>query len=305
MEVSFQKEGAVEAEIVSETKAGAEVTAPTPAAAVAPAVPTVIDTTPVAAIPTAPANLAVAPVAPAPVANRHDTTVFDDDNIGFEDIILPRVNIVQKVGDLSNIFPGGEIILNQTLSIHEPANKLTTPPKPGSGLLLFTVIGFRRRQFVEKVEGGKPGMLLNNEEDVRKNNGTLDYNEWKASVVAAKAGQGVALRRFERLATAVCLIEKPAHLQDPDGVSFPFSFEGKQYALALWGMKGVSYTGAAKSMFTARKIGHLKDGYSAQSWGLTTELKDYDGNWAYKPVMSPAGKNSPEFRAFCKSIITG
>ncbi len=224
--------------------------------------------------------------------------VFDDDNIGFEDIILPRLNIVQKVGDLSNVFPGGHFILNQTLDIHEPAAK--NKPDSGTGLLILTVIGFKKRQYVEKVEGGKQGMLLNTEEDVRRNNGTLDFNEWKAS-----KGTPGALRRFERLATAVCLVEKPKHIQDPDGVSFSFAFEGKQYALALWGMKGVSYTGAAKPMFTARKVGHLKSGYSAQSWGLTTELKEYDGNWAYRPILSPAGKNSPEFRDFCKAIITG
>lgn len=276
----------------------------------APALP--IDTTPVAAIPTAAAPAPVTALATVPtggaVTKAHDPTAIDnDDNIGFDDVILPRINIVQKVGDLSAIFPGGNIVLNQQVEIHEPLFIHPEDPKlnkPGTGLLTLTVIGFRKRQFTEKVAGGKLGMLLNTEEDVVKNGGTLDYNEWKASVEAAKiAGNPPAKRRFERLATALILIEKPEFLTDADHVLFPYDFEGKYYTLCLWSMKGISYTSGAKLMFTARKIGHLRAGYSAQSWSVTTKLETYGDNMAYKPILKPGAKNSDSFRKFCRTII--
>lgn len=279
-------------------------------APVAPVAPVAIDTAPVAAIPTAAApSTAVAIPAPAgPVVKHQDPTAIDnDDNIGFDDVILPRINIVQKVGDLSAIFPGGNIVLNQQVEIHEPQFIHPENPalnKAGTGLLNLTVIGFRKRQFTEKVAGGKLGMLLNSEEDVVKNGGTLDYNEWKASEEASKLpGNPPAKRRFERLATALILIEKPAFLADDDHVLFPYDFEGKYYTLCLWSMKGISYTSGAKLMFTARKIGHLRNGYSAQSWSVTTKLEKYGENMAYKPILKPGAKNSDSFRKFCRTII--
>lgn len=303
MEVSFQKaNGAAPIDVESKV-----VSAPNTDTV---AVPVAADLTPAAAIPTQPApSAALVPAATLPVAPRGPVQ-YDDQNIGFEDVILPRINIVQKVGDLSNIFNGGEIVLNKQTPIHEPAFVHPTDPsknRPGTGLLIFTVLGFRPTQYTEKVAGGKLGMLLNNEADVAKNGGTLDYKEWKASVDASKLPGGApALRRFEKLATALVLIEKPAFLNDEDHVLFSNEFEGKYYALALWSMKGVAYTHGSKVMFTARKIGHLKTGYTTSSWGLTTKLEEYDGgNFAYEPVLSVAGKNSDAFRKFCAELVGG
>ena len=125
---------------------------------------------------------------------------FDDDNIGFEDIILPRVNIVQKVGDLSNVFTPGEIVLDKSLVIY-------TPPVPekniaGTKPLNIVVLGFRKRQFAEKTDGKVRGMLVNSEADVVKHGGTLDYKEWEHSLNTPGAAK---LRLFERLATAAIL----------------------------------------------------------------------------------------------------
>lgn len=288
-EVSFRKSAAVpvDAEIVSQTPA-VEV----PAVAVSPA----------AVIPTAPVNsLAVS-------VPSYDPTNFDDDALGFEDIILPRLNVVQKVGDLSNLFDGGEIVLNQEISIHTPAFIHPSDPtknNPGTGPLNIAVIGFRPRQFAEKVDGGKRGILLNREEDVPKNNGTTDWGEWKASIESAKTlGQPPAKRYFERLATCMLFIERPAHIPDEDHLLFPYDCEGKYYALALWSMKGASYTAAAKKVFfTQRKIGSCRSGYLTHGWTLTTMLKPFGENFAYVPVVKAGPKSSDAFKAFARSII--
>lgn len=258
---------------------------------------TITHTAPVAA----PAATAVAIIdAPAmPVARTDSLPLFDDQNIGFEDIILPRINIVQKVGDLSEIFNPGEIVLKQSLVIHNPGK----PGTPGDAPLNIVVLGFKKTQFAEKVAGGAQGILAHTEQEVVKHGGTLDYKEWQASEAAAKAGQGKALRLFQRLATALVLVEKPAQVTDADHIEFPYECEGAFYALVLWSMKGTAYTHAAKTMFTARKIGHLRSGYSKSIWTLTTKSEKFGDNYAYVPVVKAGRKTSEVFQKFTLTVL--
>ncbi|NOS67035.1 MAG: hypothetical protein HOO67_01565 [Candidatus Peribacteraceae bacterium] len=235
----------------------------------------------------------------APVARTDSLPLFDDQNIGFEDIILPRINIVQKVGDLSEIFNPGEIVLKQSLVIHSPGK----PGTPGDAPLSIVVLGFKKTQFAEKVAGGAQGILAHTEQEIAKHGGTLDYKEWQASEAAAKAGQGKALRLFQRLATALVLVEKPTQVADADHIEFPYECEGKYYALVLWSMKGTAYTHAAKAMFTARKIGHLRSGYSKNAWTLTTKSEKFGDNYAFVPVVKAGPKTSEAFGKFALTVL--
>lgn len=238
-------------------------------------------------------SLPVAPNSPA---------VFDDQNIGFEDIILPRINIVHKVGGLSELFDSGEIVLKQTLVIYAPKRGET----PGTPPLNLTILGFKKTQFAEKVAGGVRGILCNSEAEVAKNGGTLDWGEWDASVKAAAAGAGKVLRYFERLATAMVLIEKPAQIPDTDHIEFPYECEGKYYALALWSMKGTAYTHGAKHLFTARKMGHLRaTGYVGHNWIVSTKTKPFGNNVIPVPDLKPGTKNSDVFVQFVRREIFG
>jgi len=247
---------------------------------------------------TSPANVDAVATVPTP-STPSEIPMFDDQNIGFEDIILPRVNIVQKVGDLSEIFTPGEIVLKQALVIYSPAKgeKAATAP------LNVTVLGFKKTQFAEKVAGGAQGILAHSEAEVVKHGGTLDYKEWQAAEIAVKAGTGKGIRLFQRLATGLMLVDKPEFLVDEDHIEFPYECEGKYYALVLWSMKGTAYTNAAKACFTARKIGHLRQGYSKQSWSLSTKMEKYGDNYAAIPVLRPAGKTSSAFQAFMLDVL--
>jgi hypothetical protein len=241
-------------------------------------------------------------VSAAPVAHSNSPAVFDDQNIGFEDIILPRINIVHKVGGLSEIFNSGEIVIKQALVIYSPKKGETA----GTAPLNITILGFKKTQFAEKVSGGARGILCNTEMDVAKNNGTLDYAEAKASVEAAKDGGGKALRYFERLATAMLLIEKPAQIPDTDHIEFAHVHDGKYYALALYGMKGTAYTHAAKLAFTDRKMGHLRPtGYVGYSYQLSTTTKPFAHGPTPVPVLKVGSKNTDAFVAFVRNDILG
>lgn len=265
----------------------------------------VVDCTPATCVPSAPVGSAVpAVIVPAtPPAISDNPLAFNDENIGFEDIRLPRINIVHRVGGLSKIFEPGEITLNGSIVIHTPRNPLKNIA--GTEPLIFTVLGFRKKQYVEKVEvyGVDEGMMVATREEVVAAGGTLDYKEWAASKAAAKAGTGKIKRRFETLATALILVQKPVHIRDEDKVIFPHECEGKSYSLCLWGMKGSAYTNAAKHIFTARRLGHLIPGYHTQAWSFTTKMEPAGDTDYPVPVITPAAKATEAFVAFVNNIL--
>lgn len=250
---------------------------------------------------------AVTTTAPLPVTLAPPRPpTYNDEDISFDDIIVPRINIVQKVGDLSNVFETGEIVLNQSLVIHTPASKEKN--REGTGSLLIIPLGFKKPAYVEKVPGGGKGAYCETREGVVALNGTLDYREWKSSNGGKK--------RFETLATCLFLIRRPEFLADVDHQTFNHEVEGVFYALAQWSMKGTAYTNAAKRFFTERKIGFLKRpptgsidrGYPSFGWSLTTRLESFNGdagekNYAVIPVLTPGPKSSDAILAYVKDGI--
>ena len=203
---------------------------------------------------------AEAPAVPAPA-------FFDDESLDVGDLVLPRLAIVQKVGELSNVFAPGTVLLNGQLV-------LQAAPQ-GSALskeIRLLIVGFNPTIFVEKVEGGLRGNTFKTEQEVVNAGGTLDYNEAKARKIP----------KYDRSATAMLVIEAPAVV---DVNSFPIEIEGKRYAFALYTMKGTAYTNAAKHFKSSRKIGQLREGYRFGWWTFQSQLKKFGDNYAYIPVV--------------------
>lgn len=217
----------------------------------------------------------------------------------FGDVILPRLNLVQGSGELKNSFPMGAIIFNQAVILYDPPvinAKTGVQEKAGLPPVTLTVLGFRPTRYVEKIAGGERGLLLDTEQQVRAAGGTLDYKEY---MLKKDAG----IKRFEYLADAVCLIERPDHVNDDDTV-FVYPVEGKKLALALWSMKGTAYTAAAKRVFfTARSMGCLRAGYPTYNFLVSTRKETGHGNTWFVPVCLPKAKTSPEFLAFAAGIL--
>lgn len=251
-----------------------------------------------------PAALAMVmvPGAGLPPAEQSDAAGFITGDFlpGFRDIILPRINLVQGSGELKDSFAQGAIVFDQKIEIYRmPVIDKTTgnAKTPGTPPVTLTIIGFRPTRYVEKVAGGGRGILVNTEAEVRAAGGTLDYNEWRL-----KKDSG--MKRFEVLAEAFCIIERPEHVAN-DGTVFTFDVSGKAHALALWSMKGSSYTQCAKRVFfTARKMGCLsKGGYPSWSYSLSTRTDSYDNNTYYVPVAVPNAPSTPAMLEFVKSIL--
>lgn len=247
----------------------------------------VVDASPAVSIPTALVQTGVI-VRPSESA----APGFNDEDIGFEDIMLPRLNLVYGVGDLSQIYNPGEWVLNGSLVIHVPAN----PVKKVAGYppLNLTVLGFKKRQYVEKKDGGERGNLFNTTAEVVAAGGTLDYKESESTKKAL----------YHTLATALILVQKPDHIPDEEHLVFAHECEGKYYSLALWGMKSTMFTHAAKKIFTAKKLGHLKGGYPTFAWNLTTKFETKYEQPTPIPVLTAGSKNTPAFADFVKEVLS-
>jgi hypothetical protein len=123
----------------------------------------------------------------------------------FKDIILPRLNIVQGVGNLKDQFPQGAIVFNQSTVLFVPPDidpQTGNVRRAATAPVGITVLGFRPSRFVEKIEGGGKGLIVNTEAEVRSNGGTLDYKEHKL-----KKASG--MRLFQVLAEGLVAIERP------------------------------------------------------------------------------------------------
>lgn len=252
-------------------------------------------------------------VASTAVATRQESAhaIFDDNAIGFEDIRLPRINIVQKVGDLSNTFRDGEIVLDQTHVIYAPVRQIPGQPALANPAPLnIVVIGFKRTVFVEKVEGGAMGLTCRTREELVKCGGTLDYKEWQESVRANKENPSVkALRRFDNMATALILVEKPATFPDPNKTIFPYEVTGKQFVLAFFTMKASAFNAGAKAIFTHKKTRSFSNpnvSYADNYFTLASELKKFPtGTFAQIPDIRAAALVEPEVTRLVNTIKGG
>lgn len=236
------------------------------------------------------------------VAEARPAFPFNEDNIGFGDIRFPKLNVVQKVGHLSNIFTPGEVIFNLQMPIY-------TPPvlnqgvivKPGTEPLFIVAVGFRKDRYAEQTEKDSEvqGILCDTLEEVAKANGTLNYNEHQK-----KKKEGIPSREFKTLSTCLFLVRKPKDVQDPDRILFPFVCEDEQYVLTTLDMKGGLFTSGAQVIRQAKKIGHTKaGGHSSFSWSLGTMLKTYQtGNSGFILVLKPGARTSETLKAFIKNI---
>jgi hypothetical protein len=223
----------------------------------------------------------------------------------FGDIILPRLNIVQNIGDLKDSYEPGSLVYAQSVELFVPQSlnaKTGIVERPATPPVIVTILGFKENRYVEKVAGGARGLICKTEQEVRAAGGTLEWAEWNL-----KKASG--MKRFEVLADALVLIQRPESCKPADGgedPTFVYEVEGNCYTLAFWALRGVTYTAAGKRvLFPARKTGCLKKDWFHWSWAMSTREETYpNGNKAWIPILLPAKANTPAMDAFCLDVLT-
>jgi len=243
---------------------------------------------------------AVVPVREQPAA-RTNAAGFPrgDDLPGFRDVIFPRLNLVQNVGQLKDQFTPGECVFGQTTVLFTPPvfSKDGNATKQGTPPVSLTVVGLVSKRFSERVVGGIGGQIVNTEAEVAANGGTLSWQEWDLKKAAG-------MKLFENLIDMLIAVKRPEHIKNDDTV-FSFAVGADKYALGLWAVKGTAYTNAFKKVLAFHRLaGVLKQGYPTHNFALSTRLEKFkNGNTAWIPILLPAEKSSPEFMEFVKQIV--
>lgn len=217
----------------------------------------------------------------------------------FKDVILPRLNIVQGIGNLKDTFVPGEIVFNQATVLYTPPQidpKTGNATRKGTSPITSYVVGIISDRFSEVVQGGFGGLIVDTEAEVRNSGGTLDYKEWELK-------QKDGMKRFQAITDLLMLVERPETVKDDD-IVFNFAIDGKKYALGAWALKGSAYTAVMKRVFNYHRLaGILKGGFPTYSFAIATHLEKFkNGNSAWVPSAVPIGKTSDAVLAFIHEV---
>jgi hypothetical protein len=212
------------------------------------------------------------------VAAASDTDVQGDVNLS--DLRLPRLNLVQRTGDLPDKFGFGEFVLNKTCLI----------PRP----LEFIALSLKK-QFQEKRPYGdtERGAVYDSAEEVRAAGGSIGFGDYQ----------------FSELAHIFMLIKKDASIdtmEDADAVRDLFMYEiaGDLWAPVIYSVGRSAYTSLGKALLTARQF-TLRKGLYTGKWSLTSSVnKGAKGSWV-TPIPTFRGRLSDADAEIANAIRRG
>ena len=207
-----------------------------------------------------------------------------------EDFRLPRINIVQAVGPLSEDFEPGSIVYNKDLVLLEPGKD----PKVWSDPLQVTVLN-AKKQFQENLDYGVEEMpeTVDTLEEVQERGGWLDW-------------RGDEKPPWRPMLTVLLLIEAPSEAMVEE-----FSIQGndgKAYELALWTLKGSAYSRAGKAINTAARFA-LRNKETGEPelhkgrWTLQVRREKLGTNLVYVPRLRQHGKHDDGFVEFITTLL--
>lgn len=221
-----------------------------------------------------------------PVASAAIVPAKSFDECGVEgeitpaDLKFPRINLVQKIGDLSNNFEPGSIVFDKS-TVLCAKNKA----------LELTVLRLKK-QYQEVLPYGSEDhpRIFNTMAEVREAGGTTTR------------GEGGLL--FAEMATIQVAIKKPENCSEDTEALFCEEFDGDQYALGLWTLAKTAYTSAGKTLIT-KAMNQLKSaGILSGIWSVTMELRHSDKYQWYVPLFKLAGIHAPEKQSFFRSLLS-
>ena len=204
--------------------------------------------------------------------------------IGGEDLILPRINLTQKVGDLGDQFGPGVIVFQKEQVLW----------KEGAPALNMVVLRGQKR-YQENTEFGSDemGQVVDTLEEVKALGGWIDWRD-------GEDGKREAPPWAPRL-DVICVVEAP---EGADTSLFPFTFNGKAYAVAVWTLSKSGFTSAGRTILTARAT-HLRDGYLTGLWQVSAAKRQGPKGMYYLPCFRASGKTPEGMREFLAGVYAG
>ena len=207
-----------------------------------------------------------------------------DGEIGGDDLILPRINLTQKVGDLGDQFGPGVIAFQKEMVLW----------KEGQAPLNLVILHAQKR-YQENTEFGSDemGQVVDTLDEVKALNGWIDWRD-------GEDGKRQAPPWAPRL-DVICVVEAP---EGADTSLFPFEFNGKAYAAAVWTLSKSAFTSAGRTVLTARAT-FLRDGYRTGLWQVSTAKRQGPKGIYFVPCFRANGKTPEAFREFLAGVYAG
>ena len=181
------------------------------------------------------------------------------EGLSASDIIMPRLNLVQSVGPLSEHFAPGEWVLNGELSLSDGKTPLTVH------------IASVRKMFIEKIPYGGDQLPREfaTEQEVRDAGGWTTWRDGKAPPFLPELKM-------------VVLIENPDGEAHP---LFPFAAGDKSYAAAAWTVRGAAYPRAGRTILTAATLS-LRNGVELGQWELKSVREKLGAHFVWLPKVT-------------------
>lgn len=235
------------------------------------------------------------------VVEKSETAIAPTKDVGFHmgdlsgdvsegDLSMPKLNIVQAVGPLSEDNAPGTILFNKQVVLAE-ANK---DPKEYTAPITITVLTAKKQfQKVTDYDSDEQGEIVDTMAEVEERGGWIDWrNDEKPP--------------WRPMLTALVLIKAP---NEETAESFNIvGPDNESYELALWVMTGVSYTAAAKQIITAAKysLKNKETGVAELNrgrWELSVRREKKGANLVFVPRFQLKGKHDAEFVEFTETLL--
>jgi hypothetical protein len=194
------------------------------------------------------------------------------------DLIIPRLAIVQGVGELSEVFTPGDLVLNR--------DTLLVPKEEPLELTVLSI----RKTYEERLpydpNGPRPKTWATREEVVADGLHTEWVNNEPPPV--------------REVGTILTLIKQP---KDIESLSFNQEYDGERFGIAVWTVRNTAYSRAAKKVFSAAAIELAQSGLLAGKWELFTKREQINSNYVFVPHLTLVGKHPAEFVEFIKTQL--
>lgn len=191
------------------------------------------------------------------------------------DFQIPRLNIANKTGELSNDFPPGSIVFRKEVMVgnQKQAAKLT--------------ILRMAKKYMQRIPYGteERPKIFNAVADVRTAGGTTDITEGDMDI-------------YDPILILTMAVQSPESAHP----LFAFEKEGSHFALAQMILAKSAYNNAGKQLITEATTA-LREKLSGGKYELVTQLRSNTmGSW-FTPVFRLVGKNTPETTAWFDGLI--
>lgn len=197
------------------------------------------------------------------------------------DIKIPKLNLVQSVGPLTEHFQPGHWVFNKETDLGQVPVEITLVKL--------------RKYFIEDLPYGTESIpaVFDSFEQAAREGFRHNRDKWKSGKGGKPDTEG---HYVKPVLEATVLVKAPT--EQP---SFVYERDGAFYTFALWTLQSVAYSRTATKFITAAGFA-LRKGLSTAPWSVTPKREKVGNNFIWLPDARILKPHTPEFVAWIKEI---